>query len=137
MNLIQRKTGNQQSAVLQIVLSVFSVGESGTVQRSLFRIVRMRCIVMDTWPGRSSVLNHRRIRGPRLCLRQDPKQSRERSGYYSAAPVVMEASPARCHTLTAGPSHTQYRSALPFHPPLPPLPPDRREDFRRFARSIP
>lgn len=93
-----------------------SDGKSGKVQRIGFRMFRIHCIVMDTWSGRSAVLNRRRISGPGRCLRQDPEQSREGSGYYSAAP----ASPAHCHTLTAGPSHTQYHSALLFHPP--PLP---------------
>lgn len=109
------------------------VGKPGKAQRTGFRMFRIHCIVMDTWSGRSAVLNRRRIGGPGRCLRQDPEQSRKGSGYYSAAP----ASPARCHTLTAGPSHTQYHSALLFHPPLLLLFPGWREDFRRFARSIP
>lgn len=79
--------------------------KQGKVQRSHFRIFTILCIVMDTCSGCSSVLNHRRISGPRLCLRLNPQQT-EHSVYYSTAAVLMQASPVHSHTLTAGTSHT-------------------------------
>lgn len=84
------------------------------VQRSRFGIFRVHCIVMDARSGRSSVPNHGRIGGPRHCLRQDPEQKQRAllllfggTGFYAGLPV-------RYHTLTAGPSHTQYHSEYSF-----------------------
>lgn len=121
MSLMKRQTRHHQGSVLHTVLSVFSVGKPGKVQRRRVRMFRMRCIVMDTWPGRSSVLNHRRIGGPRLCLRPDPKQSRERSGYYSAAPGVWRP-PLHAATHSQLAPRTHNIAPLCLFIPLPPSP---------------
>lgn len=117
---------------LNCVLNI-DAGKQGEVQRSRFRMLRIGCIVMDTRSSCSSVLNHRRIGGPRHCLRHHPQQ-RKRSCYYSAAGFLMQASPARRRALSQlGPQTKPLPALLSLLSLFFFL--CRRQDFKRFARS--